>query len=988
MSRPYVCAACRNGRFLSSQIALARQGRQFSSSVRRQNERGFESPYAEWGTRSQSEYSGEEYTANVFGEQRNEHIPKPRAGRYSGQPLRPAHLLDELNQAPQQRSPAAEPQNYDRHQQSEYPRGGPVEEVGTQPDIQTRVREISVLFADLVEQGHWPAAWDCLKETHKLYSGLDAQVLSTLKHHPRDDILLKFRVHCVKNWALALERPLKKTSHDRRLPGPVKMKQLMIAVGWHSSTSWSGLLWQVSLAVHSYRATHADLQPRQLLPGIRELVGLWQLCLNSGKLQSEFIDDTLGEEPARDLPWALLPSAEALNELLRDVRVEHPFNRLLVAVFHHPTAISYGRTSPPGDDANKLLDYASPALLTIDLLRALPVPARDSSEFVDTHSHENQPLFDFLEEALRTTSPVTVPPRMLKQLKPRWANPHRLLPVVQRLNVAVNPELVAQIQEWPGYQRPESTGAHEVFLGGEQTSEMHTFTQVCINRLTRARQANNFHLAQRVKHDITEMAEKNQRAGKAPPPLDLYEHLMLVLLLLGHPKRAMEVWETVIRTGFLPTVKTYTVMLRGARGSRDATGMQAFWANMRKAGIQPDTPAWTAYIHGLIKLRCIDQGLDAVKEMGREWLAAAQEQAALDQRAAGGSRVSPRPASNASLLTIYPASVRGVPRPDVSILNCAITALADTRDRAIPEVVNWARTFGIEPDIITYNTLLNIAMRGNQTKNATALLASMKERSIAPNGDTWVVLLAAMFQNGFLNDVARDKQLEKVLAWVDSTRATDGSTTVDSKGFALIIDRFVKQLRNPDAATGVLLYMAKNDIKFSIHMATIVLTSYFEEDPPNFDAVDALWQRLTDGDLNAGKDETVGSLDTVFYDRLIEGYARYHYLIGLRPCLDVLNRCQREGRKPGWRALEQVARAMAAKNRYDLLRDLVVGIRARLRQGHGGTQLQGQRGFWQFVISTGILEQEGIRRPEDLLPRDGPRLSPMANSLSSEEAAY
>jgi pentatricopeptide repeat protein len=582
--------------------------------------------------------------------------------------------------------------------------------------------------------------------------------------------------------------------------------------------------------------------------------------------------------------------------------------------------------------------------------------------------------------------------------------------MVHRLELPVDPELVAQIQKRSDHHQRQSSkdgredagtlgvsadddaelaGAKEVVFGVQQTPEMRDFTESCTVRLIRARDQKNFHLAQLVKHEVLEMAERNANDGQPLPPIELYEHLMLNFLLLAHPKTAMEVWETMLQSGFSPTVKTYTVMVRGARACHDVNGMKAFWERMRNAGIQPDLPAWTAFIHGLIKLRNVDVGLEAVKEMGREWLAAAQKQASLDQRAASGPNVYSPPASKESLLAKYPSSIRGVPRPDVTILNCAITALADTtRESAVSEVVSWAQTFAIEPDLITYNTLLNLAMRRKQTKNATALLARMRDRGITPNGDTWVVLLTSMFYNGFLDEVPRDKQLDKVLTWVNSTKDANGRTAVDGKAFALIINQFVKQLKNPDAATGVLAYMAKNDIKFSVHMATIVLTSYFEEEPPNFQAIDDLYQRLLNGDLNGGGSlRTKGpmdSLDTVFYDRLIEGYARYHSIIGLKPCLDILNRCQREGRKNGWRALEQVARAMAAKDRFDLLTDLVISIRARLKQGRGGTQMQGQYDFWNFIISTGILQEEGIRRPEDLLPRNGPRPSPLLDGLSSD----
>jgi pentatricopeptide repeat protein len=870
------------------------------------------------------------------------------------------------------------------------------------------VREETDRFSNAIVEQRGLKAWYCLKRIHTWCAGLDSEALRTFTHRPSPETLTAFRAICVNNWAKHL-KPLAGEHNKSRLPGPFEMMQLLVDIGWYNSTSWSGVLWGVSMVLVQYREMHPDGDPRQLLAGIRELVGLWQLVLKHQETRLGESSGKRGDPPrgdgAQDRLWSLLPSSEALDTVSRDVHGENSLNRVLWTAFPRPN-----RDDQPDDGLKIVFDYASPALATIDLLRAPPISARDGVEHDDLLSQEYQPLLDFLEEAVRLQSPVAAPPRLLRKLDPDRGGASFFLPLVQRLKVAVDPEVVNQLQEKRDEQQrhlseavrqdprtsgvtaddsAELAGVNKIVFDVQPTPEMHDFAQSCISRLVRARQQNNYQLAQLVNNEVMDMAAENAKVGKPPPPLELYEHLMQAFLLLAHPEKAMFVWETMIRTGFLPTVRTYTVMLRGARASRDATGMQVFWARMRNAGIQPDTPAWTAYIHGLIKLRRVDQGLEAVKEMGREWLAAAKEQSALDQRAAGGVGASSRPLSTASLLAAYPSSVRGVPRPDTSVINSAITALADTRDRAIPEVVSWARVFNIEFDIITYNTLINFAMRKHETKSALALLAHMQERGVAPNGDTWVVLLAAMFQNGFLDHVDRDKQLDKVLAWLESTRSADGKVTVDEKGFALIIDRFVKHLNNPDAASGILSYMAENGQKFSVYMATIILTSYFDEDPPNFKAIDALWQRLTNAQLNEGLtlriNGPIGSVDTVFYDRLIEGYARYHYLIGLKPCLEALKRCVREGRKPGWRAQEQVARAMVAKDRYDLLRDMVTEVRARLRQGRGATQMQGQRDFWEFVISTGILEHEGIRRPEDLLPKDGRRTTPMAESLPGEE---
>jgi pentatricopeptide repeat protein len=859
-------------------------------------------------------------------------------------------------------------------------------------------------FTNYVEATEWQSAWDCLREVHGLLSTVKAPRRS-MYHKRTADAMITFTMHCIQDWTISL-KPQKTESVTHTLPGPTELKQLVTDLGLTTDSSWSAMLWHVTSDVVRHHARSADGGPQLLLVGIREAVGLWQMCLENSisvKRKPELNRNTeQGNDPARattiEAPWDRLPSAEALANTARGLEGDDTLNGLLSSVFPRRKVTKDDSTT----GKSNTFDYASPALATIYLLRVFSSYSQNGVNAPGLELLRIQPFIDFLEECLRLSRPVSAPPSLLKRMGPPRNDIGLYGPMLQRLDIAVDVAAMkatsvehrsrshedAQAPALSAFNSIAEASEKDVEFSVPLTPEMAHFARSCIKRLAKAREQEKFSFAEQIKNEVLERANACANAELQPPPLELFEHLILTFLLLRRPEKAMEMWQRMIETGHQPTVRTYTVILRGARTSRDLTGMAAFWQRMRNAGIQPDIPAWTAWIYGLIKLRKPDDGIRVMTEMGKEWLDAARKQAALDRRAAGKSSKSSKsepPPSVASLLATYPGAVRGVPRPDVTILNAALTALADTQDDKIPHVVKWARAFGIELDVITYNVLINIAMRHGQTENATALVARMKERNIAPDGNTWVVILTAMFQGGFLAGVEKDAQVDKIIAFVDSTKAADGSNTIDEKGFALIVNRLLKHHDNPEAVSQMLSYMLKNKIPLNVHIATMLLTHWFEQDPPNFAAIDNFWERIKDGDLREGSAIFV---DTVFYDRLIEGYARFHREIGIRPCLDILYRAEREGRYPGWRALELVARALAERDEWDKLRDVVYNVRKRLDRAFGGTQRMGQREFWQFIIATGIEVPETIFRPDELLPRGGPRPSPLLASMKGDDGMW
>ncbi|KAK5685056.1 hypothetical protein LTS10_003131 [Elasticomyces elasticus] len=496
------------------------------------------------------------------------------------------------------------------------------------------------------------------------------------------------------------------------------------------------------------------------------------------------------------------------------------------------------------------------------------------------------------------------------------------------------------------------------------------FTNLRINRLGQAQQKQDLNQAENLKREILEFASHSIVPDK------LYDHLLLTLLTLRSPTSAIEVWTHFLgqlaKRGRQPEVKSYTVMMKGTQILRDVPGQEAFWSRMRAAGLAPDVNAWTTRIFGLIKGGRAEDGLKALGEMGGEWVEAVQAKHAREasgpasKRKAGSKiKAEPEKLSTSQAAALYVSDVDGVPRPTAVTMNAAISALAMRADRHIPKVLAWGRAFGLEPDGTTYNTLLNVSFRHGDIEEAMAILRRMRESGIETSSDTWIVLLTQVFEGRSMDGLSAEEQRERVMGLIEAG-AEGGGSGIDAKGYALAIDRLLKGYGNVEAAQAVLGHMIEvTGLQPTPHLYTIFMTYYFSrEGGPDLAAVAALWEQIQREHGGRG-----AKLDGVFYDRMLEGYATYHHVLNsTQEVQALLARMRDEGRRPSWVALERVARALADRGEWGVLLGIVDEARAWIREEDGGRKVEmltgdrtyGQESFWQFVVDTGLLREEGI----------------------------
>lgn len=896
----------------------------------------------------------------------------PAGGRYSGQPLKPQHLLQELGESRPPVHARSQRDARPTHQWS-----------SNTNQSRSRPSLVSTKFEDHVAKLELVEAWDTLRQ---------------LKAEMVNGVGPDFRASAVKKLHQLMRRIAVEYTKDlsgsrKGLPTPWDFLQVVKELGLLSPFLRSELLWRVGNGLAMTFRFDEALKQEDQTRALQQIALLWQDTLETRLCPGSSAPTPT---PSDSLPWAFLPSAHSIVNAGNDThkRLDDVLARIVPnggsrnytdavgdyqsALFVALDLLKHNANSPStSSSAVKASLYGAPMVVFFDEILERVIKPDIPPAIRARLEQSEDPALAYFEAVVRRFDFASVPPIRTdrsKALKDRRAPKLNELgqPVTTRFTAtsikkdmeAASPEGAEDANDSKPVPAPVTLDPASLREAGFTVNEkwdmdrdIHITVLGWIKRLGRSIENSNLLITETCWDEVRRFNAK--QSGASSLPLFLYEHFMLAFLSLRQPRLALEAWTTVVESGLRPTVKTWTVMMRGCSRANDADALEKFWARMIEQNVQPDHHAWSVRLYSLVKAQRINKAFSALQQMGQEWISAvrAQQKAALPVTK-GKHHVS-LPQID---LTQWTGDVNGVPRPSLAVVNAVVSSMASKSDEHIPRVLAWARDFAIELDLTTYNALLNVSMRHGKTAEAMSILQHMEKRSIQPNSTTTTVVLAALFKSDYFISLPAEEQTTKLFSLIAAIEESSPTAKLDIKGYALAIDRMLKEHANPAAARALLEQMSERGLQPTTQIYTILMTSYFDANPPDFAAAEALWTRLDRGNAGYGV-----ALDTIFYDRMVEAYARHHVHVGVTPMMKFLERMSREGKRPGWPVLELVARALVDREEWGMLHSLVDDIqhsKGVLRVGARG--LVGQNEFWRYILETGIQNRMGGKTEQEL----------------------
>jgi len=407
----------------------------------------------------------------------------------------------------------------------------------------------------------------------------------------------------------------------------------------------------------------------------------------------------------------------------------------------------------------------------------------------------------------------------------------------------------------------------------------------------------------------------------------MFDFFILVFATLRRPQRAVEVWNCMGKVQLKPSLKTYTSFMEGFKKSGNARGVQNVWEKLCASGLHLDTAAWTARISAMMHCGNPGAGLAALEEMRQIW-----EQ----------SRRAPQAAGKGS----SPLAVQ----PTIEPVNAAIAGLMRSREglAAVGKLLEWAARHGIEPDIVTYNTLLGPLVREGNGDEAAKILAMMKKQNIEPDGATITIMLEdALDFDTTQSPEDRAQAVTRILS-----RLEGAGLKMNIVSYGKMIYTLLRQPGGNLAVDAVLSSIWKKGLELSPHICTMLAEHYFSKDPPDLAAV----KRLVDNPrMN----------DRIFWERVVKGYAQADDAASaLRYFKKIAN-----SQSVTVSTLEELLHVLIRNQQLEEAAALVKKVKAETLSGKRGQQQDAESRFWKsrfwFLAQEHGLDEEPVGRGEE-----------------------
>jgi len=431
------------------------------------------------------------------------------------------------------------------------------------------------------------------------------------------------------------------------------------------------------------------------------------------------------------------------------------------------------------------------------------------------------------------------------------------------------------------------------------------------------------------------------RLGQLREMSDVFDYFIFAYMSMRQTQLSINVWNSMVKLGIPPTIKTWTSMMQGCAKANNPLGIKTVWNRLIASETQLDTPVWTARISGLVMSGDLDSGVAALREMADIW-------SKRDE----------------------PANKFIAVKPSIEPINAALVwLLRFDRIATVKNMLGWAVKQGISPDIYTFNTVLRPLVRAGRNQEVREILDIMHQLGIRADPATFTILL-----DGALADISTKKpeeQVQTATKLIHDIEATGIEMNMHIYGKMIYI--LLEQCPNGNGGDGaavnaVLAHIWGRGLELSSHIYTMLAEHYFSLNPPDAAAVTAL--------INNRRLHRNPNIDRVFWERVIKGYCQ----VGdTQRALEIFEKLFQSGSTITFSTLYDFLSALIheghitqAKRVVQAANDMVAAEESE-KHGDGKSVRYWRHRFWHLADKQGLLDEgmkESFRQATGILNQE------------------
>ena len=225
---------------------------------------------------------------------------------------------------------------------------------------------------------------------------------------------------------------------------------------------------------------------------------------------------------------------------------------------------------------------------------------------------------------------------------------------------------------------------------------------------------------------------------------------MRALIDSKKPYQAHSVFKHLVDEGHKPSLVTYTTLLTALTNQRMFESIPSLLAQVELAGLRPDSIFFNALINAFVEAKRMGEAINTFWKLKHS---GCHPTTSTFNTLIKGYGIAGKPEESQRVFDMMGVEESG--RPNLTTYNILVKAWCDQRNlEEAWHIVGKMRAGGVEPDIVTYNTIASAYANNDETWRAEELIVEIQTR-VRTSERTWGIIIGGYCREGRLEEALR-----------------------------------------------------------------------------------------------------------------------------------------------------------------------------------------------------------------------------------------